>query len=259
MLLVIDIGNTNTTVGIYDGDELVDFYRLSSREALTSDEAGMELYNICNMNDLKAAKIDSVALCSVVPDLTSAYDAAIQKYFKINPMILTHETEIGVAVDYDIPNQVGTDRLADAVAAYRKYGGPTIIVDLGTAITVDAVSADGSYLGGAIAPGIEASAAGLSVKASQLFKVPLKAPLRALGKNTVESIQAGIIFGAVGQIDELVRRIGEEIGEPLKNVIATGGLADLVYGISSTIKTVDHSLTLDGLKMIYEDQNKLRR
>lgn len=255
MLLTIDIGNTNTVIGIFDGGSLIDFYRLSSREMLTPDEAGLKLINICNLNSIGASEIDGAALCSVVPTLTSTYDSAIQKYFNVKTLILTHETDLGIVIDYEIPNQVGADRLADAVAAYNKYGGPTIIVDLGTAITIDAVSSDGHYLGGAIAPGIEASLAGLSKRASQLFQVSLKAPAKVLGKNTVESIQAGIVFGAVGQIDELVSRIKNEIGEPVKRVIATGGLAELVSGISKTIDGIDPTLTLDGLNIVY---NKLR-
>jgi type III pantothenate kinase len=251
MLLTIDIGNTNTTVGIFDNDRLVDYYRLTSREMATSDEVGLRLSNICQLNNIEISAVDATAVCSVVPVLTSAYAAAINKYFKVEPLIVTYETELGLKIDYEIPNQVGADRLADAVAAFHHYGGPTIIVDLGTAITVDAVSADGCYLGGAIAPGIEASVEGLSRRASQLFQVPLRAPAHALGKNTVESIQAGTVFGAVGQIDELVTRISQEIGEPIKQVIGTGGLANLILGISKTVNEINQTLTLEGLKIIY--------
>ncbi|PJA27358.1 MAG: pantothenate kinase [candidate division Zixibacteria bacterium CG_4_9_14_3_um_filter_46_8] len=258
MLLAIDIGNTNTVVGIYKEDLLLSFFRLSSRENITSDEAGFGLRNICNINGACADQIDSAILCSVVPTLTAVYDSAIQKYFNIKPFILTHKSDIGITIDYEIPNQVGADRLADAVGAYHKYGGPTIIVDLGTAITVDAISSKGVYLGGAIAPGVEASLAGLSKRAAQLFQVPLNSPKRALGKNTVESIQAGIIFGAAGLIDGLVSRIASEIGEPLKRVVATGGLAEMVRGISKTINEINLTLTLDGLNIIYQRNMKKR-
>ncbi|MCP4631562.1 MAG: type III pantothenate kinase [candidate division Zixibacteria bacterium] len=256
MLLAIDIGNTNTVIGIFDRDRLIGFYRLSSREMLTADEAGLELVNLCGINKIDASSMEGVSMCSVVPSLALTFESAVNKYFNLKPLVLTHETDHGLIIDYDIPNQVGADRIADAAAAFDKYGGPTIIVDLGTAITVDAVSSDSHYLGGAIAPGIEASVAGLSKRASQLFQVPLKSPGRALGKNTLESIQAGIIYGAVGQIDELVKRISGEIGEPIKKVVATGGLSDMVFGISSTIQEVVPALTLDGLKLIYNRLNK---
>ncbi|MBD3169264.1 MAG: type III pantothenate kinase [candidate division Zixibacteria bacterium] len=250
MLVTIDIGNTNTVVGLYAGNELRNFYRLSSRDSITVDEAGLLLFDLCRLNNAPE-EIDGAAMCSVVPILTSRFEAALKKYFNSEPLILDHKTDTGMKIDYEIPNQVGSDRIADAVAAYNKYGGPTIIVDLGTAVTVDAVSSDGVYLGGAIAPGIEASVAGLSKRASQLFQVSLHPPSRTLGKNTMESIQAGIIFGAVGQIDALVKRISSEIGEDVKMVVATGGLADMVKGLSETVREVDHTLTLDGLKFVY--------
>ncbi len=251
MILTIDIGNTNSVIGLYDKRDLIGFYRLSSRDTITIDEIGFQLKSICDLHNLSSGDIEGAAISSVVPSLTASYNKAISKYYNIDPLVLTYETECGLIIDYDIPNQVGADRIADAVAAYDRCGGPTIIVDFGTAITVDVVSRDGRYLGGAIAPGVEASLAGLSKKAAQLFQVPLNAPSRCLGKNTVESIQAGIVYGTVGLIDELVGRITNEMGEPIKKVIATGGFADMVFGISKTIEEIIPTLTLEGLNLIY--------
>ncbi|MBD3234287.1 MAG: type III pantothenate kinase [candidate division Zixibacteria bacterium] len=256
MLLAIDIGNTHTVTGLFNKDILVNYFRISSRDSITADEAGLDLRNIFSFNETLLNQLDGAILCSVVPTLTSVYNSAVRKYFNLKPYILTHDTDTGIVIDYEIPNQVGADRIADAVAAYNKYGGPSIVVDFGTAITVDAISSDGRYLGGAIAPGIEASLAGLSRRAAQLFQVPLFPPNRALGKNTVESIQAGIIYGAVGLIDELVIRIKGEIDEPVKKVVATGGLAEMVFGISKTIDEIDSTLTLNGLRIVYERLNK---
>jgi len=259
MLLAIDIGNTHTVLGIYDGKKLKGYFRVASNHALTVDECGILVKQLFKEYN----KIKGVIICSVVPPLTPVYEEMSQKFIEVDPITVDSDLPLGIKVLYDDPKAVGADRIANAVAAYEIYGGPAIVVDLGTATTFDVISEKGEYLGGAIAPGIETSSLNLFQRASQLFKVSLKKPKKAIGTNTEESLRSGIIFGAVGQVDEIVKRIKGELrnrrlSKKEPKVIATGGLANLVANESKTIDEVNPALTLEGLKRIYLKVKKIR-
>ncbi len=257
MLLVIDIGNTHTVMGVYDGQELKEHYRVASNHALTADECGISIKQLFREYD----RIEDVIICSVVPPLTPIYEEMSEKLLKVDPVVVSSDLPLGINILYDDPKTVGADRIANAVAAYEIYGGPAIVVDFGTATTFDVISENGEYLGGAIAPGIETSSLNLFQKASQLFKVSLEKPRKAIGKNTEESLRSGIIFGTVGQIEGIVNRIKEELPRmsPAKRepkIIATGGLANLIARESETIEEVNPTLTLEGLRRIYSRVRK---
>ena len=252
MLLAIDIGNTHTVLGTFRKDKLVDHFRVGSNHALTVDECGIMIRQL--FPDHK--KLKDVVICSVVPPLTPVYQEMSRKFLKVDPLLVRWDLPLGIKILYDDPTQVGTDRIANAVAAYQIYGGPAIIVDLGTATTFDVILSRGEYLGGAIAPGLETSSLNLFHRAAQLFKVSLEKPQKAIGKNTEESLRSGIYFGAVAQIDGIVTRIRDELkrrhgikGQP--KVIATGGLAGLVAKDSKTIQKLHPTLTLEGLRIIH--------
>ncbi|MCK4427863.1 MAG: type III pantothenate kinase [candidate division Zixibacteria bacterium] len=252
MLLAIDIGNTHTVLGIYDEEKLKEYFRVASNHALTVDECGILVKQLFQ----KYSKIKDVIIGSVVPPLTLIYEEMSEKFLKVDPMVVSSGLPLGIKILYDDPKTVGADRIANAVAAYEIYGGPAIVVDFGTATTFDVISGNGEYLGGAIAPGIETSSLNLFQKASQLFKVSLERPKKAIGKNTEESLRSGIIFGTVGQIDEIVKRIRKELSESFHSqkkpkVIATGGLANLIAKESKMIEEVNPTLTLEGLRRIY--------
>ncbi len=260
MLLAIDIGNTHTVLGIYHGEKLKEYFRVASNHALTVDECGILVKQLFGEYN----KIKEVIICSVVPPLTSIYEEMSEKFLKAEPVMVSSALPLGIKISYHDPKTVGADRIANAVAAYEIYGGPTIVVDFGTATTFDVISESGEYLGGAIAPGIETSSLNLFKKASQLFKVSLKKPKKAIGKNTEESLRSGIIFGTVGQIDGIVTRIKKELSENFESqknpkVIATGGLANLIARESKTIEEVSSTLTLEGLRRIYYRVKKISK
>ncbi len=247
MLLAVDIGNTNTVIGLFEKEKLTDFFRLSTRHSLTKDECGLLINQLLTES---RKKIKGVIICSVVPSLTSVYQGMSQGYLQIEPITVNSQLPLGIKILYDDPSQVGADRLANAVAAYQIYGGPVIVVDLGTATTFDVISRKGEYLGGAIAPGLESSMSSLLQKAARLSKVDLKKPKEIIGKSTEESIRSGFFYGTLGQIDEVVKRIRRKIKGDVK-VVATGGLADLIASESKTIEEIDLTLTLKGLSLIY--------
>lgn len=253
MLICIDIGNTNTVVGVFIKNILRNYYRVSSNHFLTVDECGILIRQL--IGEVKTEKIEGVVIASVVPALTTVYEEMSAKYLHSEPVIVSSKLPLGMKILYDNPEQVGADRIANAVAAFEIYGGPVIVVDLGTATTFDVVSEKGEYLGGVISPGIETSSANLFQKAALLSKVELKKPKKVIGTNTQDSLKSGIIYGAVGQIDEIVRRIEKELMH-IPKVIGTGGLAELVYKESNSIQKIDPTLTLKGLKTIY---NRVRK
>ncbi|MDH4223645.1 MAG: type III pantothenate kinase [candidate division Zixibacteria bacterium] len=248
MLICIDIGNTNTVIGIFIKNILRNYYRVFSNHFLTVDECGILIRQL--VGEIKTEKIEGVIIASVVPALTSVYREMSQKYLNSEPVIVSSKLPLGIKILYDDPQQVGADRIANAIAAFELYGGPVIVVDLGTATTFDVISEKGEYLGGAISPGIETSSANLFQRTALLSRVELKKPDKVIGTNTQDSLKSGIIYGAVGQIDEIVRRIEKELDKKTK-VIATGGLADLISRESTTIKKLDPTLTLKGLKIIF--------
>lgn len=250
MLLVVDVGNTNTVLGLYRGKTLTHHWRLTSGSH-TSDELGLALLNLLGNAGLQAAGISGAVISSVVPPMDLALREAIRFYLGIEALFVSTELDLGIEVLYRAPHEVGADRLVNAVAGAEAYGVPLVIVDFGTAITLDVVSRERAYLGGAIAPGMAVSMEALFGKTARLPKVSLTAPPSVIGKTTMESIQAGIMFGTAGLIDTLVRRIWEELGEKTR-VVATGGQAESVSPYTETIEKVDPWLTLEGLRLIYD-------
>jgi len=250
MLLVLDIGNTNITVGLFDGDSLTGHWRLSSLEQ-TEDEAGLLLLNLLRDNGVSKNGIAGAILSSVVPRLEEVWRCAIREYLCIDPFVVTPKIDLGIKIDMPNPNEIGADRLVNSVAAVAKYGCPLITVDLGTAVTLDVVSAEGAYIGGAIAPGLAVSMATLFSKTAKLPQVALTAPERVIGRDTRSAIQSGIVYGYVGLVDSLVERIFAELGT-VTPVVATGGHAEILAKQSKTITWIEPWLTLDGLLILYK-------
>ena len=254
MLMVIDTGNTTTAAGIYDGDELIAHWRLSSI-LRTHDELGIYLLNLIGTKNIKPSDVTGAAFASVVPSLDFPMTEAIKQYFGVTPLQVNGETDTGMSVLCRNPREVGADRIVNAVAGREKYGMPLIVADYGTAITFDVVSPDGAYMGGAIAPGLNSGISALFSKAAKLPQVALSIPESVIGRNTEEAIQSGILFGNAGLTDRIVDMIRDEPGMKNARVIATGGHAGLMSKVSQRIDVVDKWLTLEGLKMIYERVN----
>ena len=250
-LLVIDVGNTNTVLGVYQGTALQALWRLATSREQTADEYGILILNLFTLEKLPAADIRGIMISSVVPPLNYVLGEMARKYFKMEPVFLGPGTRTGMAILVETPQEVGADRIADAVAAYEKYGGPCIVVDFGTAITYDVISKKGEYLGGVICPGIGIAAEALFERTAKLPRVEIREPEHVIGTNTVNSIQSGLFYGAVAAVDGILDRLCQELGNATK-VIATGGQAPLVAGASRYKPPIDSSLTLDGLRIIYE-------
>lgn len=253
MILVLDVGNTNIVLGVYHKKELVDFWRISTDKNKTSDEYSMLIYQFFQYNNINTRDIKDVVISSVVPNIMYSLERSIVKLFNIEPLVVGPGIKTGVNIRYDDPAQVGADRIVNAIAGYEKYGGPLIIVDFGTATTFCAISEKGEYLGGAIAPGIEISSNVLFEKAAKLPKVELIRPDKIIGKNTVNSMQSGIVYGYVGLVEYIVQKMKLEFAESTSvKVIATGGFATLIANEVVCIDQVDRFLPLEGLIMVYE-------
>lgn len=251
MLLAIDVGNTNITFAVFDGEQVKADWRIGTVVRRTGDEYAALLISLLSEHGLRLAEIDGVIISSVVPAAVDALSRFSRKHLGIeSPMVLSAEMDLGIKVNYHPARDVGADRIANAIAAHAKYGGKVIVVDLGTGTTLDAVSDDGEYLGGAIAPGIQISLEALFTRAAKLTGVQMIAPDKAIGDTTASSLQSGIIFGFAGMVDALVDKFQSEMGGGAK-VIATGGLADVIADHSRTIECCDELLTLDGLRLIY--------
>ncbi|HHX29312.1 MAG: type III pantothenate kinase [Bacillota bacterium] len=251
MLLAIDAGNTQIAVGVYSGDAMVRDWRVSTGRNRTGDEYGMVLLSLLHGSGMNLKEIDGAVLASVVPPLTPVLEKTVSKYVGVGPLVVGPGTKTGINIKYENPKEVGPDRIAHAVAAVKKYGAPAIVIDFGTATILDAISPQGEYLGGIIAPGLLTSLEALFEKAAKLPRIELSRPRRAIGKTSAESMQSGMVYGIAGMVDSLVRRVSKEMrAEP--HVVATGELAEMVAGEAGSIQVVDPFLALDGLRLIYQ-------
>jgi len=251
MLFVIDVGNTNTSLGVFDGEKLKAHWRLTTARARTVDEWGVLTRNLFALANVDFKSIDAIAIASVVPPLNFTLKRMAEGYFDVAPLFIDHSVDTGVPILYQPPSDVGADRIVDAVAAIKKYGAPCIVVDFGTATTFDAINSKGEYLGGVITPGITISSDALFERAAKLPRVEIKRPQKAIGSATVEAMQSGLYHGYVGLVDGILRKMIDELGGSPR-VIATGGLAPLIATGSEFVELVDETLTLEGLRLVYQ-------
>lgn len=251
MLIALDIGNTNITIGVFQDKTLKASWRLDTDTHRLPDEYAVTLINLFNIKKIDKEAINSAVICSVVPPLTVIFEEVFKSYFSIDPLVVSSGTKTGVKILYDSPRDVGTDRVVDTAAAFRLYGGPIIIVDFGTATVFDAVTKEGWYLGGAIAPGLSIAAESLFNNTSQLRRVEIVKPPAAIGKNTTMSMQSGIVLGHIGMVESMIERFKKELGADSK-VVATGGYAEFMSKETKMFDFVNPELTLTGLKMILE-------
>lgn len=257
MLLVLDVGNTNTTMGLYEGSNLVNSWRLTSERQRTVDEYGIMCRTLLQLAGRDPKDITDIAVSSVVPPMDFTLHKMVEVYFHLQPLFVD-TTNAGMPVLYDDPSEVGADRVVNAVAAYAKYGGPCVAVDFGTATTFDAISQAGEYLGGVIVPGIQISAEALFQRAARLRRIDIRRPEKVIGTNPTGSLQSGLYYGNVALVDGVIEKIMEELGAQAR-VIATGGLAPLISRGSRLIEAVEPDLTLEGLRIIYERNRESKK
>jgi len=250
MLLTIDIGNTNITLGLYNGDELGSRWRLATNHERMPDEYGLQILGMLNHAGKKTEELHGICMASVVPPLTGKVVEACRQYLNHDPLVVDAGVKTGVRVQYDNPRAVGADRIVDAVAVQKLYGGPACVVDFGTATTFDAISKQGDYLGGAIAPGIGIASEALFMRAAKLPRVDLQRPPAAIGRNTTHAMQSGLLFGYVALVEGMVTRFRTELGQDMK-VIATGGLAEIIAQETEVIDVIAPWLTLEGLRIVW--------
>jgi type III pantothenate kinase len=251
VLLAHDVGNTNVTIGTFDGSRVTGTWRLRTIREQTADEWGILMRNLFSLSSLDLGAVDGVIISSVVPAVDQPLEAMAERYFKRKPMFVGHTTDLGITIRYDNPREVGADRLVNSVAGFCKYGGPCIVVDLGTTINFDIVSEAGEFLGGVICPGIGMSISGLFARTARLPMVDFREPEKLIGSNTVGSITSGLYYGFVGMIDGIVERVSAELG-PNTKAVATGGQGHMITRASRHVKIYDENLTLDGLRLIWE-------
>ncbi len=251
MLLAIDGGNTEVKLGVFQGPELLKNWRLNHDELRTTDEYGIQVRTLFDVAGLDAGKVEAVIISSVVPDLNYTLQWLAEQYFKVTPIFVDHTTNTGLTIRYDEPSELGSDRIVDAVAAVEKYGAPCVVIDFGTATTFNAINSKREFLGGIIVPGIMTASNALAARAAKLQTVEFERPRKVIASSTVGALQSGMYFGTVAMVDGLIELIREGMdGSP--KVIATGGLAPLMEHASEYIDAVDETLTLDGLRIIYE-------
>lgn len=259
MLLVIDVGNTNITIGIFDKDRVFGTFRLKSKQPRTSDEYGIMLQELVERNGIDSKEITDVIVASVVPDIMHSLGSGIIKYFHTKPVVVSAGIKTGIRIVTENPRQVGADRIVDAVAAYTLFGGPVIVVDFGTATTYDIIGPDGTFEAGVIAPGIRTSAQALWGEADMLPAIEIKKPASILAKETISSMQGGLLYGQVGQTEYIIKRLKEESGYKDAKVVATGGLGNMIVSETDVIDVYDQQLTLKGLQIIFEKNKNVKK
>jgi type III pantothenate kinase len=250
MLLAVDVGNTQTHLGAFDGERLAEHWRFQTRSGATGDELAEKITTMLGLCDMRLSDLDAVCVSSVVPPLGVHYEQMTERYLDAGCLTIGPGVKTGMPIRIDNPLEVGADRLVNAIAAYERFGGACVVVDFGTGINIDAVSAEGEYLGGAIGPGLEISLTALIDRAARIGRIDLEEPETAIGRSSRAAIQSGFVFGFAGMIDGVVGRIEEELGDA--DVLATGGLARVVVPFAETIEEVDEMLTLKGLRLIHE-------
>lgn len=258
MLLVIDVGNTNITMGVFDDNNLMASFRMMTQVHRTSDEYGIMLHNLIEVKGVRTEDIDSVIIASVVPYLMHSLVSGIIKYLNITPVIVGAGTKTGIKIAATNPKEIGADRVVDAVAAYEIYGGPVLVIDFGTAITYDLVTADGSFIAAVTSPGLRIAANALWTQTAKLPEIEIAMPDTILAKETITSMQAGLVFGCIGQTEYIVKRMLAEAGIKECKVIATGGMGKIISDATDVIEVYDPYLTLKGLKII-SDKNRIGR
>ncbi len=256
MILVIDVGNTNITFGVYDGEELVSTFRMMSNVTRTSDEYGMMITGLLDRNGVKVDDINGAIVSSVVPNVMHALNGAVVKYVKTKVLEIGPGVKTGIKIITENPREIGADRIVDAVGAYEKYGGPVLVLDFGTATTYDLITADGSFAAGITAPGIKISAKALWTDTAKLPEIEIKKPASILAQETISSMQAGLVYGQIGQTEYIINKVKEESGYKDLKVVSTGGLGRIISDETDLIDVYDPILTLDGLRLIYLKNSK---
>lgn len=251
MLLVLDVGNTNITCGIYDGDKLAHTFRIMSKTPRTSDEFGVAICDLAARQGVDPKEVDGVAIASVVPNIMHSLIASVKKYFNIDPLVVGPGVKTGIKIDTPNPKEIGPDRIVDAVAAYEKFGGPILVLDFGTATTYDLVTDDGRFTVGITAPGVRISAEALWMGTAKLPEIEIVMPKSILANDTISSMQAGLMYGQIGQTEYIIKQVKKETGYDKLKVVATGGLGRLISNETDMIDEYDPDLTLEGLRLIY--------
>lgn len=252
MILVADVGNTNMTLGVYDGENLKTTFRLMTGTPHTSDEYGILITQILQNNDINPKALEGAIVASVVPTVMHALQGALTRYIGVNPLIVGPGVKTGIRITTEDPRAIGADRIVDAVAAYEKYGGPVLVLDFGTATTYDLITADGCFTAGITAPGIRISSEALWLRTAKLPEIEIRKPKSILAQETISSMQAGLVYGQIGQTEYIIKKVREESGLKDMKVVATGGLGRLISEETDMIQIYDPALTLDGLRLIYE-------
>ncbi len=256
MIMTVDVGNTNITVGVFRGDEVVTSFRITTKMSRTSDEYGILLINLLEQNKIGHDEIVDVIIASVVPNVMHSLEGAVVKYFNILPIIIEMGIKTGIRIITENPRQIGADRIVDAAAAYELYGGPVLVLDFGTATTYDLIDKDGAFVSGVTAPGIRISAKALWEDAARLPEIEIRKPESILAKETISSMQAGLVYGQIGQTEYIVRHMIEEANMGEIKVVATGGLGRIIASETDVIDVYDPNLTLKGMNLIYKKQNR---
>ena len=256
MILAIDVGNTNITCGVFREDVLAASFRITTKMPRTSDEYGMILSNLLERNDIQTYDIEDAIICSVVPNVMHSLRGGLAKYFHITPIVVEAGIKTGIRIMTPNPQQIGADRIVDAVGAYEIYGGPVLVIDFGTATTYDFVDGQGAFLGGITAPGIRISAKALWEDAAKLPEIEIKKPDRILGKDTITSMQSGLVYGQIGQTEYIINKVKEEVGLDNVKTVVTGGLGRIISSETNAVDVYDKDLTLKGIYRVYKKQNR---